>query len=319
MISTGRVERQALVEHLSTCAECRQKVEFDQWLGNALGQELTLPPQAMQRVREGAAMPRPNGFLSFLSTPQGAKTMKKTFLTSAAAAALILGISALLTSPAEASSAKAKFAAMKKALSSRQGVKIQLSNDGGGATKTVVYINGQLMDVKDGVPFEYQDGNKKIVISTATSKEALDKLPPEQRAEMQRLIDEAIKQAKAGNGTATTVSKKVIVNGKEVTGEEAARILKSTGFNMQTKTSKDGTGLELELNFDFNEGSYSAMKFGSNENTLLLTPRKGLNTRYSVVLDPRTNLPSTLTLQKASAGKWKDVKVSRFRFSIPLK
>jgi len=235
--------------------------------------------------------------------------MKKTVWTTAAAIALIVGITAL--SPvASAATAKSKFAAMKKALAAQQGkVSLQISTDlSGGKPKTVAVINGHMVEIQDGVPFEFHDGNTSVSISSSFHSEGMENLTPEQRAQMEKMIQEAMANA-SQNSSAT-----VIINGKVLHGEEAAEYMRKHGGGIKITPNGLGTRIDFDFDFDFNEGAYSTMTFGGNENTLLLTPKKGTNTRYALVLDPKTNLPAKVTLQKSKAGKWTDVRNSSFQY-----
>src|SRR5687768_11405508 len=120
MLAEGTIDPELIGAHLSTCADCRQRVEFDRWLGNTITEAPTLNPEVIGRVRERASRSERRGLLS-AQLVQGASIMKKTVWTTAALASLLaVGAFTLFSSPAQASSPKAKFGAMKKALSARQ-------------------------------------------------------------------------------------------------------------------------------------------------------------------------------------------------------
>lgn len=224
--------------------------------------------------------------------------MKKTLVSIAGAVALAVGVTALISSNAQASSPKSKFAAMKKALVAKQSqtnIKLKLSLDSSQKPKTLALVNGRFIPAQDGVPFLYIDGNGARV---KTSISDIEDLTPEQRAQ--------IEKAAKGEGRA------IYINGTELSPEEAQAYLTEQGVRLNITRSGDGLQLEFDFGFDFNENTYSKMSFGRNENTLLLTPKQHADIRYSVVLDPKTNLPSTVVQQRSKAGKWTTVSNSTF-------
>jgi hypothetical protein len=311
LILEGRIESQEVNEHIATCAECRQQVEFDRWLEGNLGQEMALDPQVVARVEARASQPRTRAFLSFLTAPTGTSIMKKTIWTTAGAAALTLGILTVMSPSAEASTPSAKFSAMKKALKAKQTrtmISLRVMSDANGKPKTMMLVNSQLVEMKEGVPFEYHDGNKKIIVNASGS--GFDGLTPEQKEHIQKMI----KDTKSDGKPRTSVNRRIIVNGKELHGKEADEFMKAHGGSVKIRTGLNGKEARVDFNFSLDEGAYSKMMFGSNENTLLLVPKSRGDVRYALALDPKTNLPSTVILQKSKAGNWTSVKKSTFEY-----
>lgn len=243
--------------------------------------------------------------------------MKKTLLTTATAAALAIGAFVILSSPAVASSPKAKFGAMKKALSAKQDktmISMTVVGDANGKPKLKVMINGQLVDVPAGTPFEFHDGNKKFIVSPMRG---FDDLSPEERAKLEKIIEKTLKE-----GDGASVTKTVIIDGQTYTGDEADKMIKQHGIKVKTGTGNfQGGGMggvfidvRGDADFTFNEADYSKMRFGSDENTLVLTPKKSGSVRYSLKMDPKTNLPSMVTMEKSKDGKWTKVNSSKFQY-----
>jgi hypothetical protein len=320
MLAEGAIDRDLIELHLSTCADCRQKVEFDRWLGDTFTEAPALNPEVLSRVRERASRPTRPGLLS-KQLDQGASIMRKTIWTTATAAALAIGTFAILSTSAQATSPKAKFTAMKKALAARQErtmVSVTMTGDGTGQPKMKVMINGQLVDVPAGVPFEYHDGNKKIIINSSTN---LDDLTPEQRAQMEKIIQQGSKGGRViiSGPNGSSVSRTVIVNGRELKGKELDDFMKNKGIKFSGRTGDGKTFIGVGVDFTLDEKAYSNMKFGKDENTLFLTPRTRADVRYALAVDPKTNLPTTVTLQKSKAGKWTSVNSSKFQYKPKAK
>lgn len=272
--------------------------EFDQWLGETLGQELDLDPRIVAKARSIS-----------LRKPQGASLMKKTLWTTAAALVAAAAIVTVLVPRAEASSPKTKFAAMKKALLAKQ-QQANITFDflaSSKEIKSIAFVDGRIVEAKGSI--EFTNDNPKII--TDPEHADLSHLSAEERAEIEKIIQ----QIKAGGDASGT---EFWVDGKKVSAEEAERLLKEHGVGLNMTTGPNGEVM-FEFNFNLDESSYSAMSFGSDENTLLLTPKKNKDTRYSVRLNPKTNLPYKVTLQSSKAGKWKDVRDSQVRYKVKLK
>jgi hypothetical protein len=85
----------------------------------------------------------------------------------------------------------------------------------------------------------------------------------------------------------------------------------------QTKTV---AGFPLKL--DLNEKHYASIRFGKDQNELVLTQKGTSDMRYVVKLDKKTSAPTYLTLQKSLKGQWELVKGKQVTFqpySVPLK
>jgi hypothetical protein len=80
------------------------------------------------------------------------------------------------------------------------------------------------------------------------------------------------------------------------------------------------TGVPLKL--DLNETHYDSIRFGKDQNELVLTQKGKKNSRYVVQLDKKTSAPTYLTLQKSEKGLWQLVKGKQVTFMVdylPLK
>ena len=83
--------------------------------------------------------------------------------------------------------------------------------------------------------------------------------------------------------------------------------------------TKTVAGFALKL--DLNEKHYDSIRFGKDQNELVLTQKGQANTRYVVKLDKKTSAPTYLTLQKSLKGQWELVKGKQVTFIdyLPLK
>jgi hypothetical protein len=230
--------------------------------------------------------------------------MKKTLWTTAAALVAAAALVTVLVPRAEASSPKTKFAAVKKALLAKQAqanVTLEFLTPGGKGKP------GPDIEMKAG-SFDFQGGGLIIIDPEHAD---LSHLSAEERSKIEAMMQKAL----ADGGTSGA---EAWVNGEKVSIEEAQRLMKEYHVDLNVSTTSGGD-LEFRFGFNFDEGSYSAMSFGSNENTLLLTPKKSKNTRYSLSIDPKTNLPFKVTLQSSKNGKWADVSKSQFHYQVKLK
>ncbi len=84
--------------------------------------------------------------------------------------------------------------------------------------------------------------------------------------------------------------------------------------------TKTVAGFPLKL--DLNEKHYDSIRFGKDQNELILTQKGNSDMRYVVKLDKRTSAPTYLILQKSEKGLWQLVKGKQVTFDyayLPLK
>ena len=84
-------------------------------------------------------------------------------------------------------------------------------------------------------------------------------------------------------------------------------------------STKTVAGFALKL--DLNEAHYDSIRFGKDQNELVLTQKGKSDMRYLVRLDKKTSEPTYLTLQKNLKGQWELVKGKQVTFIdyLPLK
>ncbi len=75
------------------------------------------------------------------------------------------------------------------------------------------------------------------------------------------------------------------------------------------------------LKLDLNETHYDSIRFGKDQNELVLTQKGQTNMRYVVKIDKKTSAPTYLTLQKSERGQWELVQGKQVSFTVylPLK
>ena len=93
----------------------------------------------------------------------------------------------------------------------------------------------------------------------------------------------------------------------------------TSGDQPAVKDIKIVQGYQLKL--DLNEAHYASIRFGHDQNELVLTQNGKSNTRFVVKLDHKTSAPTYLTLQMSEKGKWQVVQGRQVRFTVylPLK
>ncbi len=88
-----------------------------------------------------------------------------------------------------------------------------------------------------------------------------------------------------------------------------------------TSTSGEKKVVVQPLQLDLNETHYDSIRFGKDQNELVLTQRGKSNMRYVVKLDNKTCAPTYLSLQKSEKGAWQLVQGRQVNFTVylPLK
>jgi hypothetical protein len=71
------------------------------------------------------------------------------------------------------------------------------------------------------------------------------------------------------------------------------------GFPMKVDTSRDGNVLDIDVTIDLDPNNYSAIRYGKNENTLVLVPKGDSKRKSELVLDPKTMKPKSWTTAKS--------------------
>ncbi len=84
---------------------------------------------------------------------------------------------------------------------------------------------------------------------------------------------------------------------------------------------KQGVVPPQPLRLDLNETHYDSIRFGKDQNELVLTQKGQSNTRYVVKLDKKTCAPTYLTLQRSERGQWEQIQGKQVTFIdyLPLK
>jgi hypothetical protein len=84
------------------------------------------------------------------------------------------------------------------------------------------------------------------------------------------------------------------------------------GFPLQVESTIDGKVVDVEVTADLSPENYSTIKYGKNENTLVLVPKANPKTKSEIVLDPKSMRPKTWTTLSAKDGLWEEVSKSEF-------
>lgn len=279
-----------LETHVRHCAACADLLAADSKIRTTLRSAEHLPsPYVLGRIRQEIALPVRNSWLERL---KGNKLMK-IGIPSAAVLALAL---ALLPRPVDAATPKAAFAKMKTAVlakaKQRTSLEIKVGQKPDGTVGGWVVLDGELTELPMNTTLRLDKDGKQISVSTAmTTSEDTSSLPPE----VQAAIKKAIEEAKANGGASQTTT--YSINGKEVDAATANRILQEHG-------------IDLKISVDLDETHYRAISFGSDQNHLILSPKSASDRRYVVTLDPKSNLPKSVQLQKNNKGTWVALKQS---------
>jgi len=99
--------------------------------------------------------------------------------------------------------------------------------------------------------------------------------------------DGELKEASAKQGSSAD-DQVMMINGKEIRLKRVDAAM-STGGHMS---------------LDLNAAHYKEIRFGLNENSLVLTPATLADTRFTVKLNPATSIPLEVTKEQLKNGKW---------------
>lgn len=284
-----------LARHVQSCPACAQLLATDERLRRTLRTETVVPAYALGRIRtaiaESEAAPSRKTWIESLMKSR--TTMK---LTLPALLALAIGATFVaLPRPAAATSPKprATFAKMKRAVlaTAKQNtdISIRVGKGENGSVGAWVVIDGELTELKPNTPFHRSTDGAEI---TVTTSQDLSNVPPEQRAEVEKAIAEAVKNGKTGKVHVSTS-----INGKPVSPDEARALLHQAGIDM-----------DMNVDIDLDDKHYSSIEFGPNESTLILTPKSRKDRHLVVQLDPKSSLPRNVLLRRKTNGKWVDVR-----------
>ena len=282
-LSDDRVPDQ-LAAHVRSCATCTDLLSADARFRAALRQSCQeLSPMVLSRIHQEIATPSRRSWLESL----GGNTLMKITVPATAALALALAIMTMAPLSASAATPGATFAKMKKAVLAKAkqvdslGIRIGKKDDG--SIGTWVVVDGQLTEVPASGTYHTTVDGKDVTVMTSTPD--LSKLPPDVQAQVQKALADAIK-----NGTGVMM-KKFVVNGQEVDEETAHKLLQEQG-------------IDLNISIDLNEGDYKSIAFGADRNHLVLSPKAAKDRKYVVTLDPKTELPSNVVLERLVKGQW---------------
>lgn len=147
----------ALVDHLHDCARCRQEVEFHK----SLASRLAVMPKVPDSLAANAAscldrVARP-GFLSWLSQPQGANTMKKVMISTSAIAAIAMGTLFVLPHIASAATPLSRFNDLRTAIrqaANRGEIKIDVFANPNGSIECTGTLDG--LKLPDEFPMQVE-------------------------------------------------------------------------------------------------------------------------------------------------------------------
>jgi hypothetical protein len=64
-------------------------------------------------------------------------------------------------------------------------------------------------------------------------------------------------------------------------------------FPLYVGVTRDGNMLDVDVTSDIDSGNYSAIRFGKNQNTLVLVPKNNPKALTEIVLDPKSNRPTS--------------------------
>ena len=260
--------------HISHCEECQVDAQFERQYGAWLKVPIQSGDDVWSRIEAQTSDPA----LKLWMNPTNQKDkMKRNIITSSVAAATIMVGFGLISQSAFASTPKAKFIAMKKAV-----LATVVKGD-----KAWTIRDGQLTEpVSDGKSFKVRGGPLAEPVQEGKSVEGYYLGP---------------KPSNTAPGT------KVV---------KTPGVMAGTAGSVVTRTV---VGVPLRL--DLNEAHYDSIRFGKDQNELVLTQKGKLNTRYIVKLDNKTSAPTYLALQMSEKGQWQVVQGRQVFFTVylPLK
>jgi hypothetical protein len=287
LLISRKIQSEEAIEHISQCTDCQQAVEFDRWLQEAFDQELSVPSTVSIQTQTIIARYKPG-------RPYSLRPHRKLVWT-ACAAVLALGVFAV--SYVEASSPKARLAALRKALyagKDRMSIGLSMPFGQGRKATTLLYEGNSLVAFKD----EPQPGSQKpgaeLLPDGSGWLVRLKDLPSD--------IRKQIEDAFAANGNTHLLEKGSIVVKGFPSCPEAQAYLDSMGIDPHA---------DFKLSLD--AGSYSQIDF-LNDEALLLTPKDQTNVRYALTFNPETNLPYMVTILGSIGDEWVTIESSTFEY-----
>jgi hypothetical protein len=272
-----------LAEHLGGCSACAELLSADIRLRSALRTPTATPSFEFDMIREAATRPGQTQVIG-LELLRRPKPIMRYTVTALAAS---LAVAALMAIPGRVQAAQplATFTKMKQAVNSQVSkasqtnviVGLQSSISKG---KSWAVIDGQLIEITSTFEFQVPAGTHEVTVYETT----------DDSGNTNPVIMLNTEQAPGPRSVA-------IVNGKAVSLSEIQKMMKSAHAS-------------FGMSVDLNASHYRQIAFGSDEHTLILTPRSGAAERTMVTLDANSDLPKAVVLEKQVNGKWVDIKKS---------
>ncbi len=290
----GQEAPPSLMEHLARCRACAELYQFDDWMRNSLVKEVDPSPDALRKIRSAISQRTMVPNSTWASSLIGNHMSK--ILVSSLAAAGMAAILVVAPKLAYGSSAHSTFVKMRSAvLASAQHelqFNIKIGNNPTEPVQTWVIDNGNFVELQPGRTYQSDQGGSKVIIIPPGGSADLSNLPPD----VQKAVKDAMKKtAVSGSGQTDGSGAHVTatVNGTPTDIKDVKKLLRNQGIN-------------FDIKIDLNEGDYQSITFGKDAHTLVLLPKKDSHARTVVQLDPKSNLPTCLTLQRQVNGKWVD-------------
>lgn len=271
-----------LKQHIGECNACESLLRLDAEVRTTLQSPVSPPLYLLGEIRAAITetSTAPSSPWKKLLQRAGANSLVlKIAIPAVAAVAVVAAVNPMLR-PANAARPMEKFAQMRSAVLSGarnlSNVKLQENASPDGTIETMMMVDSQV--VKSGQSVQVFSASANIHVSN-------------QRPGQQTIIQDTTNQGIHSSETTVTT----YINGKQVDPGQVQSLLSHAGMS-------------VGINVDLNPADYQSISFGKNENTLVLSPKSDQSHRFVVQIDPKSNLPKSIVLERNQSESWVQVR-----------